>query len=72
MDWLKGGDKNTRFFHQKASNRRKKNSMKGVTNGRWVTEETDIVECIEDYYEELFSSIMPSDRDMENVLQHVE
>ncbi|KAL5571254.1 hypothetical protein UlMin_020851 [Ulmus minor] len=37
VNWLKDGDKNTKFFHRKASNRRFKNEILGVCdkNGCW-------------------------------------
>ena len=37
-EWLRAGDLNTKFFHQKATNRRKKNLVKGLEDaeGRWA------------------------------------
>uniref|UniRef100_A0A803QD63 Reverse transcriptase n=1 Tax=Cannabis sativa TaxID=3483 RepID=A0A803QD63_CANSA len=37
--WLKEGDKNNKFFHRKASNRKAKNTIKGLVDERlnWVT-----------------------------------
>ena len=37
--WVKDGDKNTRFFHTKATQRRRMNSIKGLFDeaGKWCT-----------------------------------
>ena len=43
-DWLREWDKNTKFFHAKASARKKKNKVWGVENsqGVWLREIDDI------------------------------
>ncbi|KAL9692026.1 hypothetical protein QQ045_012457 [Rhodiola kirilowii] len=52
------GDRNTRFFHQRASQRRRVNRIEKLqTNeGVWVTEEEEICGLIAKYYEEIFNS----------------
>ncbi|KAK9995716.1 hypothetical protein SO802_020402 [Lithocarpus litseifolius] len=56
--WLKAGDKNTNFFHQRASQRRKKNNIMGLYDeeGVWHIDEDKIACIAEEYYKQLFTS----------------
>ncbi|KAL5579343.1 hypothetical protein UlMin_011785 [Ulmus minor] len=62
VNWLKDGDKNTKFFHRKASNRRFKNEILGVCdeNGCWQTEVGLVKSVFNDYFEAIFRSSSPS------------
>ncbi|XP_024172054.1 uncharacterized protein LOC112178075 [Rosa chinensis] len=54
--WLKEGDRNSVYFHRKASNRTSKNTIKGLMNaaGEWQTESAAIQHMILEYYEQVF------------------
>jgi len=56
--WLKHGDKNTKYFHSKASQRRQRNFIKGIWDSQqnWVKEINDIVGVVMNYFESLFTS----------------
>ncbi|GMY24208.1 hypothetical protein FCV25MIE_19450 [Fagus crenata] len=56
--WLAAGDKNTRYFHQKAKQRRGKNMVKGLldSNGVWCEEETRVGAMVVQYFEDIFSA----------------
>ena len=55
---MKHGDRNTKFFHSKATQRRKKNHIRGIQNahGQWVEELEEVVEVASDYLDNLFSA----------------
>lgn len=44
VDWLQEGDMNTKYFHAKASHRKRVNLVKKIQtlNGDWVSKENDI------------------------------
>ena len=58
VQWLKDGDRNTRFFHSKASQRRRKNFIKGLydNEGQWCTNPSRMEETVLEFYQALFTS----------------
>ncbi|XP_075653882.1 uncharacterized protein LOC142624234 [Castanea sativa] len=57
-NWAKSGDKNTRYFHEKASSRKKKNTILGLMDesNQWQ-EDLELIKGIAiNYYKKLFSS----------------
>lgn len=54
--WLKEGDKNTRFFHTIATIRKRKNSIVSITqNGHSLNEPTDIQKAASQFFKETFT-----------------
>ncbi|XP_062014569.1 uncharacterized protein LOC133731138 [Rosa rugosa] len=67
-------DRNSRFFHKKASHRRQKNKIKGLFNatGTWQESKVGIDGVVLDYFQSIFSS-QPSDLEAQDVvLQTIE
>lgn len=55
INWFKEGDRNTGFFHAKASSRYQKNVIEGIYDeaGVWQEEERVVEMIFKDYYLEL-------------------
>ncbi|XVE53745.1 hypothetical protein DITRI_Ditri03aG0027400 [Diplodiscus trichospermus] len=70
--WLREGDRNSRYFHNSASVRKKNNIIKGVRDdsGFWVTG-NEIVGIFEKYFSNLFTSSNPVDGDIDYVANMV-
>ncbi|XP_021715945.1 uncharacterized protein LOC110683843 [Chenopodium quinoa] len=60
--WLSEGDKNTKFFHQRTSSRKRRNTIKklNLDDGGVVTGDDDIGEAAVTYFRDLFSSSNPT------------
>ncbi|KAK9929750.1 hypothetical protein M0R45_026836 [Rubus argutus] len=71
--WLSDGDLNAKFFHRTASNRKKKNQLKGLFDkeGQWCTTDVDIETIVLQYYSELFSTSLPTNTETVNLLPQI-
>ena len=56
INWLKHEDKNTKFFHAKATQRRNKNHIRGIQNadGQWVENLEEVAGVDSAYFDNLF------------------
>lgn len=56
--WVKADDRNTWFFHQRAKNRRTKNSTKRIKNARgdWVCDNMKIENTVTNCFKEIFQT----------------
>ncbi|KAL5812692.1 hypothetical protein ACOSQ3_027642 [Xanthoceras sorbifolium] len=63
--WLASGDKNTKYFHFKSNQRKKRNSLLGLFNssGEWKSGSDDLEVIIHDYFSNIFGSCLPSAAD---------
>ncbi|KAL0326477.1 UNVERIFIED_CONTAM: hypothetical protein Sangu_1725700 [Sesamum angustifolium] len=71
--WLWEGDRNTGFFHRKASYRFRTSSILRIRNleGDWVYMEDDIRNCISSYFGTVYASTYPSLEAIAKGTEHV-
>ena len=67
---LDSGDKNTKYFHNKASQRFRRNWILGLQDSRGVMcmGDDSVAGLLENYYQQLFTSLNPCE--LEEVTQH--
>jgi hypothetical protein len=71
--WLKNGDKNTKFFHGKANQRKKSNQIKKIKDeeGMWWSGHDNVEKAFLHYFSDLFSTSSPTNVDqLCEVIQH--
>jgi hypothetical protein len=58
VEWLSNGDKNSKFFHQRASMRRRKNLIKALErqDGSMSEDRSEIQEMASNFYKNLYQS----------------
>ena len=59
--WVQCGDRNTKFFHETASNRRRRNRIEGLCDkeGVWREDKEVVNGIILDYFKEIYSTSFP-------------
>ena len=69
VQWLQEGDRNTAFFHRRASNRKSRNTIKGLLNeeGVWSSDRDEVAKVLIQYYENIFRAA-PVDSDSLNTV----
>ncbi|KAL5747974.1 hypothetical protein ACOSQ2_025271 [Xanthoceras sorbifolium] len=74
VSWLKFGDRNSKFFHAKASARRKVNEILGLSDERgcWHSDPGSVHRIVYEYFLSIFSSSAPSPETLRRVTQVVE
>jgi hypothetical protein len=71
INWMKEGDRNTKFFQARSKERAKCNQINALRNadGVLITDQKDIEDLANDFYMELFTA--QPELDIEGVLAHV-
>jgi hypothetical protein len=63
--WLRDGNRNTKFFHACATQRRQRNSIEHIVDrlGRHCENQNSVEQAFVDYFNDIFTSSMPYDVD---------
>ncbi|KAL0411507.1 UNVERIFIED_CONTAM: putative mitochondrial protein [Sesamum latifolium] len=71
--WLKEGDRNTSFFHAKASHRYQTNSIRRLqrSDGSWTESLEGVRQCIVEYFGKVFTSTRPLSDDIQHGTEHL-
>ncbi|KAL0395298.1 UNVERIFIED_CONTAM: putative mitochondrial protein [Sesamum latifolium] len=71
--WLAEGDRNTPYFHARASARRRKNFISRLRdkNGEWCATHDGIQQIISSYFAELCQTSSPSEEAMDGVIREM-
>lgn len=69
--WAQEGDRNTLYFHSKATRRQRTNKISGLQNnlGEWCEKLEDVENIITGYFGELFQSSHPASDLMDEILE---
>lgn len=72
-NWLREGDKNTRFFHSKATAGKRKNKIWGIEDaqGNWRDNQEEIEREFFVFFQVLFTSSNPSQNQTKEVLKRM-
>uniref|UniRef100_A0A2N9FN80 Protein kinase domain-containing protein n=1 Tax=Fagus sylvatica TaxID=28930 RepID=A0A2N9FN80_FAGSY len=70
-EWLKAGDRNTRYFHCRATQRQRRNHVYRLKSptGLWTTNSAQVPALFIDYYNSLFQTENPGQ--IEQVVEHI-
>ncbi|KAK9989340.1 hypothetical protein SO802_029579 [Lithocarpus litseifolius] len=62
VQWLSEGDRNTKYFHHRDSERRRKNTITGLwnENGTWCDDRASIASTAISYFKDIYTTIRPS------------
>ncbi|XP_062020783.1 uncharacterized protein LOC133737191 [Rosa rugosa] len=71
VTWLAEGDRNTKYFHRKASNRRAKNRLQGLFdhNGSWQESTEGIESVVLHYFSKMFTAGVVDYGHMKSVIE---
>ena len=72
VDWLRAGDRNTRYFHCRATQRQRRNYITRLKNqaGQWTTTHDQVPSLFIEYFNSLFQTVNPEQ--VEEVVEDIQ